>query len=98
MSDKEKDKEVAHEILIPDNTYGIFCTFDEKRNELQLYDGNFNGSEMVENIGIKIREVLESVVEEASMRLAEQYNIKPAKKIERIEGNIVYANFSKRLH
>jgi hypothetical protein len=98
MSDKEKDKEVAHEIIIPDNTYGVFCTFDEKRNELQLYDGNFNGSEMVENIGIRIREVLESVVEEASMRLAEQYNIKPAKKVERIEGNIVYANFSKRLH
>ena len=53
---------------------------------------------MVENIGIRIREVLESVVEEASMRLAEQYNIKPTKKVERIEGNIVYANFSKRLH
>ena len=98
MSDKEKDEEIAHEILIPDNTYGVFCTFDKKRNELQIYDGNFNGSDMVENIGIRIREVLESVVEEASIRLAEEYNIKPAKKVERIEGNIVYANFSKRLH
>ena len=71
MSDKEKDEEIAHEILIPDNTYGVFCTLDKKRNELQIYDGNFNGSDMIENIGIRIREVLESVVEEASIRLAE---------------------------
>ena len=96
MSDKEE--EIAHEILIPDNTYGVFCTFNAKLNELQICDCNFNSSDMVENVGIRIREVLESVVEEASIRLAEEYNIKPAKKIERIEGNIVYANFSKRVH
>ena len=97
MSDKEEE-EIVHEVTLPDNTYSVFCTYDPELNELQIYDGNFNGSDMVENIGIRIREVLESVVEEASIRLAEEYNIKPAKKIERIEGNIVYANFSKRLH
>ena len=96
MSDKEE--EIAHEILIPDNTYGVFCTFDTKRNELQIYDGSFNSSEMVENIGIRVREVMESVVEEASIKLAEKFNVKPAKKIEKIEGNIVYANFNKRIH
>ena len=53
MSDKEE--EIVHEVMLPDNTYSVFCTYDPERNELQIYDGSFNCSGMMEEIGITMR-------------------------------------------
>lgn len=97
MSDKEDDEEIVHEITLPDNTYTIFCTYDPKYNELQIYDGNFNCSGMMEEIGLTLRTILENVVIEAQTRL-EDINVKPLKKITKVNGNVVYANFNKKVH
>ena len=97
MSDKEKDEEIMHEVLLPDNTYSVFCTYDAELNELQIYDGAFNCSDMMEEIGISMRTKLESVVVEAQSRLKD-VTVKPIQKVEKISGNVVYANFNKRMH
>ena len=97
MSDKEKDEEVMHEVLLPDNTYSVFCTYDAELNELQIYDGAFNCKGIIEEVGISMRTMLESVVVEAQSRLKD-VNVKPIQKVEKISGNVVYANFNKRVH
>tara|TARA_E500000305_G_scaffold92993_1_gene81255 strand:+ start:77 stop:370 length:294 start_codon:yes stop_codon:yes gene_type:complete len=97
MSDKEKDEEIMHEVLLPDNTYSVFCTYDPELNELQIYDGAFNCSDLMEEIGISMRTMLESVVVEAQSRLKD-VNVKPIQRVEKISGNVVYANFNKRMH
>ena len=96
MSDKEEE-EIVHEVLLPDNTYSEFCTYDAELNELQIYDGAFNCSGMMEEIGISMRTMLESVVVEAQNRLKD-VNVKPLQKIEKVNGNVVYANFNKKVH
>ena len=96
MSDKEEE-EIVHEVLLPDNTYSVFCTYDSELNELQIYDGAFNCSDLMEEIGTSMRTMLESVVVEAQSRLKD-INVKPIQKIEKISGNVVYANFNKRVH
>ena len=96
MSDKEEE-EIVHEVMLPDNTYSVFCTYDPERNELQIYDGAFNCSGMMEEIGISMRTMLESVVVEAQNRLKD-VNVKPLQKIEKVNGNVVYANFNKKVH
>ena len=95
MSDKEE--EIVHEVTLPDNTYSVFCTYDSELNELQIYDGAFNCTGMMEEIGINMRTMLESVVVEAQTRLKD-INVKPLQKIEKVNGNVVYANFDKKVH
>ena len=95
MSDKKE--EIVHEVTLPDNTYSVFCTYDPERNELQIYDGAFNCTGMMEEIGINMRTMLETVVVEAQSRLKD-INVKPIQKIEKVSGNVVYANFNKRVH
>ena len=44
-----------------------------------------------------MRTMLESVVVEAQSRLKD-VTVKPIQKVEKISGNVVYANFNKRMH
>ena len=95
MSDKEE--EIVHEVMLPDNTYSVFCTYDPETNSLQIYDGAFNCSGMMEEIGISMRTMLESVVVEAQNRIKD-VKVQPLQKIEKVNGNVVYANFNKKVH
>lgn len=101
MSDKEKDEEIVHEVLLPDNTYGVFCTFNSEDSTLQVYDGEFNCSDSIKEIGASFGVVMETIVAEAAARLAEvnpNITVKPLQRITKIDGNVVYANFSEKVH
>jgi|TARA_R110000782_G_scaffold207240_2_gene295768 flavodoxin len=99
MSDDEED-EIMHEVSVPDNTYAVFCTYDKEDNTLQVYEGHFECSDVVSEIGTNMRVVLENIIEEAAKRL-EEIKVGPLQQLEKvskIEGNVIHANFSKRIH
>jgi hypothetical protein len=100
MSDNE-DEEIVHEVMLPDNTYSVFCTFDPVDNTLRIYDGDFNCSDAIKEIGSSVRVVMESILAEAAERLAEinpDITVEPMQRIKKIDGNVVYANFKEKVH
>ena len=40
MFDDKKEK-VIHQVTVPDNTFAIFCNYDEDNRTISLYVGDF---------------------------------------------------------
>jgi len=98
---EDEDEEIVHEVTLPDNTYSVFCTFDPIDNALRIYDGDFNCSDAIKEIGSSVRVVMESIVAEAAARMVEvnpDITVEPMQRIKKVEGNVVYANFNEKVH
>ena len=107
MFDDKKQK-VIHQVTVPDNTFSIFCNYDEDTRTISLYVGDFTSDElagspaheMLLEIGDSITMMLEATIQNAvSSNVGDgKVELKPVEKVKNIDGNIIYANFSKRLH
>ena len=107
MFDDKKQK-VIHQVTVPDNTFAIFCNYDEDSRTISLYVGDFTSDElsggpaheMLLEIGDSITMMLEATIQNAvSNSVGDgKVELKPVEKVKNIDGNIIYANFSKRLH
>ena len=107
MFDDKKEK-VIHQVTVPDNTFAIFCNYDEDTRTMSLYVGDFTSDElagspaheMLLEIGDSITMMLEATIQNAvSSNVGDgKVELKPVEKVKNIDGNIIYANFSKRLH
>ena len=107
MFDDKKQK-VIHQVTVPDNTFSIFCNYDEDTRTMSLYVGDFTSDElagspaheMLLEIGDSITMMLEATIQNAvSSNVGDgKVELKPVEKVKNIDGNIIYANFSKRLH
>ena len=107
MFDDKKEK-VIHQVTVPDNTFAIFCNYDEDTRTISLYVGDFTSDdlvgspahEMLLEIGDSITMMLEATIQNAVAQSTGdgKVELKPIEKVKNIDGNIIYANFSKRLH
>ena len=107
MFDDKKQK-VIHQVTVPDNTFSIFCNYDEDTRTISLYVGDFTSDElagspaheMLLEIGDSITMMLEATIQNAVAQSTCdcKVELKPVEKVKNIDGNIIYANFSKRLH
>ena len=107
MFDDKKQK-VIHQVTVPDNTFSIFCNYDEDTRTISLYVGDFTSDdlvgspahEMLLEIGDSITMMLEATIQNAVAQSTGdgKVELKPIVKVKNIDGNIIYANFSKRLH
>ena len=107
MFDDKKQK-VIHQVTIPDNTFSIFCNYDEDNRTISLYVGDFTSDElaggpaheMLLEIGDSITMMLEATIQNAVAQSTGdgKVELKPIEKVKNIDGNIIYANFSKRIH
>ena len=104
----EKEQKIVHQITVPDNTFGIFCHYDDQNRTVEIFVGDFasekmQGSEphqMLLDIGDSITMMLEATIQTAISQAIDKTNIelKPVNRVKQRDGNIVYANFSKRIH
>ena len=107
MFDDKKQK-VIHQVTVPDNTFSIFWNYDEDTRTISLYVGDFTSDdlvgspahEMLLEIGDSITMMLEATIQNAVAQSTGdgKVELKPIEKVKNIDGNIIYANFSKRLH
>mgnify|MGYP001472474369 FL=1 len=107
MFDDQKQK-VIHQVTVPDNTFSIFCNYDEDTKTISLYVGDFTSDElagspaheMLLEIGDSITMMLEATIQNAVSQSTGdgKVELKPIEKVKNIDGNIIYANFSKRIH
>ena len=107
MFDDKKEK-VVHQVTVPDNTFSIFCNYDEENRTISLYVGDFTSDELADSpahemlleIGDSITMMLEATIQNAVSNSVDggKVELKPVEKVKNIDGNIIYANFSKRLH
>ena len=107
MFDDQKQK-LIHQITVPDNTFSIFCNYDEDTRTMSLYVGDFTSDElagspaheMLLEIGDSITMMLEATIQNAVSQSTGdgKVELKPIEKVKNIDGNIIYANFSKRIH
>ena len=105
MFDDKKEK-VIHQVTIPDNTFGIFCNYDEDTKTINLYVGDFASDgivgtphhNMLLEIGDSITMMLEATIQSGTAQAKDNIELNPIEKIKNIDGNIIYANFSKRIH
>ena len=107
MFDDKKEK-VIHQVTVPDNTFAIFCNYDEESRTISLYVGDFTSDELADSpahemlleIGDSITMMLEATIQNAVAQSTGdgKVELKPIEKVKNVDGNIIYANFSKRLH
>ena len=107
MFDDKKEK-VIHQVTVPDNTFAIFCNYDEENRTISLYVGDFTSDELADSpahemlleIGDSITMMLEATIQNAVAKSTgeSKVELKPIEKVKNVDGNIIYANFSKRLH
>jgi hypothetical protein len=53
---------------------------------------------MLLEIGDSITMMLEATIQSGTAQAKDNIELKPIEKIKNIDGNIIYANFSKRIH
>ena len=108
MFDDQKQK-LIHQITVPDNTFGIFCHYDQETKTVSIYVGDFASDNIIDTdqhdmlleIGDSITMMLQSTIDIAIKETVSDapITLKPLEKIKKIDGNVVYANFSsKRIH
>jgi len=104
----DKKEKVIHQVTVPDNTFAIFCNYDEENRTISLYVGDFTSDELADSpahemlleIGDSITMMLEATIQNAVAKSTgeSKVELKPIEKVKNVDGNIIYANFSKRLH
>ena len=108
MFDDQKQK-VIHQITVPDNTFGIFCHYDQDTKTVSIFVGDFASENVIDTdqhdmlleIGDSITMMLHSTIDHAIKETIPDtpVTLKPLEKIKKVDGNVVYANFnSKRIH
>ena len=108
MFDDQKQK-LIQQITVPDNTFGVFCHYDEDTKTVSIYVGDFASDNVIDTdqhdmlleIGDSITMMLQSTIDIAIKDSVSDgpITLKPLEKIKKVDGNVVYANFSsKRIH
>jgi hypothetical protein len=108
MFDDQKQK-IIHQITVPDNTFGIFCHYDQDTKTVSIFVGDFASENVIDTdqhdmlleIGDSITMMLQSTIDHAIKETIPEtpVTLKPLEKIKKVDGNVVYANFnSKRIH
>ena len=100
MFDDQKQK-LIHQITVPDNTFGIFCHYDEDTKTVSIYVGDFASDnvintdqhDMLLEIGDSVTMMLQSTIDIAIKESVSDapITLKPVEKIKKIDGNVVYA-------
>tara|TARA_R110000803_G_scaffold147663_3_gene213189 strand:- start:313 stop:633 length:321 start_codon:yes stop_codon:yes gene_type:complete len=106
MSEDEEEDELIHEVLVSDNTFAILFHYNKDSNIVEIFLGDFASEEVHGTkehdtlcvIATAVEEVLEVAIKRAMEELNEGIELETPSKVSKINGNIIQANFSKRIH
>ena len=101
-----KETEVVHEIQLPDNTFAVFYHYNIETDSIEVFLGDFACDETKETeeydrlcvLGTAVENALGEAIEQAMMEIGESGIVESTRKIFEVKGNVIHANFSKRIH
>ena len=101
-----KETEVVHEIQLPDNTFAVFYHYNLETGTIEVFIGDFASDEIKGTrehdrlcvLGTAVEELLQEIIEQAMIEIGETGIVEDPRKVFEVKGNVIHANFSKRIH